>query len=62
MGRGADSAGVENRGLQAGFKTGECLLGIGCIGKRSPAQRLEGADLLVTVLAPLLIDGALVYG
>src|SRR5439155_4964629 len=59
VGRGADGAVVEKRGLQAGFKTGERLLGIRCTGKRGPAQRLEGADLLVTLLAPLLIDGAL---
>jgi hypothetical protein len=59
VGRGADGTVVEKRGLQASCKTGERLLGIRCTGKRGPTQRLDGADLLGTVLAPLLIDGAL---
>src|SRR5262245_20513830 len=59
MARGADGAVVEKRGLQAGCTTGERLLGIRGPGKRGPAQRLEGADLLVTLLAPLRIDSAL---
>ena len=59
VGRGADGAGVEHRGLQACHKTGKRLLGIRFTGKRGPAQRLEGSDFLVTLLAPLLVDGAL---
>ena len=59
VGRGADGAVVEKRGLQAGCKTGERLLGVRFTSERGPAQRLEGADLLVTLLAPLRIDGAL---
>jgi hypothetical protein len=62
VGRGADGAVVENRGLQAGFKTGERLLSIRCTGKCGPAQCLEGADLLVTLLVPLLIDGGWACG
>ena len=57
--RGADGAGVEKGGLQACHKTGERLLGIRCTSKRGPAQRLESFDFLVTLRAPLLVDGAL---
>jgi hypothetical protein len=35
------------------------LLGICFTGKRGPAQPLEGFDFLVTLLAPLCINGAL---
>jgi hypothetical protein len=58
-GRGADGAVVEQRGLPAGGKTGARRRGIRGTGQRGPAQRLAGADLLVTVLAPWRIDGAL---
>src|SRR4029453_2014027 len=59
VGRGADGAGVEKGGLQAGHKTGECLLGIRFTSQRSPAQRLARFDFLVPLLAPLLVDGTL---
>src|SRR5215510_2703496 len=59
VGRGADGAVVEKRGLQAFCKTRERLLGISFTGKRGPAQRPEGFDFLVTLRAPLPIDGAL---
>ena len=59
VGRGADGAGVEKRGLQACSKTGERLLGIRLTGKRGSTQRLDGAAFLVTLLAPLRIDRAL---
>jgi hypothetical protein len=50
---------VEKRDLQAFGKTRERLPGIGFTGKRGPAQRPEDFDCLVTLLAPLPIDGAL---
>ena len=50
---------MEKRGLQACRKTGERLLGIRFTSKRGAAQPLEGFDFLVTLLAPLLVDGAL---
>src|SRR5215471_1822741 len=56
---GADGAVVEHRGLQACRKTGERLLGIRFTGICGPAQPLEGSAFLVTLLAPLCIDGAL---
>ena len=59
VGRGADGAVVEKRGLQACLKTRERLLGIRFTGKGGAAQRLESSDFLVTLLAPLLIDRAL---
>ena len=59
VGRGTDGAVVENRGLQACLKTAERLLGIRCTRKGGAAQPLEGAHFLVTLLAPLRIDGAL---
>src|SRR5215813_14692324 len=59
VGRGADGAIVEKRGLQACHKTCERLLGIRFTSKRGPAQRLEGLDFLVTLLAPLPINGTL---
>src|SRR5262249_26818872 len=59
VGRGVDGAVVEKRGLQAGSKPGERLLGIGFTGKRGPTQPLEGFDFLVTLRVPLLIDSAL---
>jgi hypothetical protein len=57
--RGADGAGVEKGGLPACPKTGERLLGSRFTSKRSPVQRLERFDFLVTLLAPLRVDGAL---
>ena len=57
--RGADGAVVEKRRLQAVRKTGQRLLGIRFTGKGRAAQRLEGFDFVVTLLAPLLIDGTL---
>jgi len=57
--RGVEGAVVEQRGLQASHKPGERLLGTRCPGKRGPAQRFESSDFLVTLLAPLLVDGAL---
>jgi hypothetical protein len=59
VGRGTDGAVVEKRGLQAGCTTGERRLGSHCTAKRGPAQRLEGADFLGTLRAPLPLDGAL---
>src|SRR5262245_58266256 len=59
VGRGADGAVVENRGLQACRKTGERLLGIRFTGKGGPAQPLERSHFLGTVLAPLRSAGAL---
>jgi hypothetical protein len=58
-GRGADGTVVEHRGLPACRKTGERLLGLGFTGKRGPAQPLAGSAFLVTLLAPLRLDGAL---
>ena len=57
--RRGDGAVVENRGLPACPKTGACWLGIRGTGTRGPAQRLEGLDCLVPLLAPLRIDRAL---
>jgi hypothetical protein len=59
VGCGADGAVVEKRGLQAFGKTHERLLGIGFTGKRGPAQRPEGFPFLVTLRAPLLVNGTL---
>jgi len=59
VGRGADGAVVEKRGLQAFGTTRERLLGIGFTGKRGPAQRPEGFDVLGTLRAPLLVNGTL---
>ena len=59
VGRGADGTVVEQRGLQVGHKTCERLLGIRCPGTRGPAQRLAGFHVLVPLLAPRRIDGAL---
>jgi hypothetical protein len=56
---GGDGAIVEKRGLHAFCKTRECLLGIGLTGKRGAAQCPAGFDFLVTLRAPLPIDGAL---
>ena len=59
VGRGADGAVMEKRGLQVVRKTREGLLGIRFTGKGRAAQRLEGFDFVGTLLAPLLVDGAL---
>jgi hypothetical protein len=37
-------------------------LGIRCTGKGRAAQRLEGFDVVVALLTPLLVDGALGLG
>src|SRR5713101_2444899 len=59
VGRGADGTVREKRGLQVVGKTRQGLLGIRFTGKSRAAQRLEGFDVVGTLLAPLLVDGAL---
>jgi hypothetical protein len=59
VGRGADGALGKTRGLQAGHKTCERLLGLRFTRQRGAAQRLEGFACLGTGLAPLLVHRAL---
>src|SRR6476619_8369399 len=56
---GGDGALVEEGGLQACGKTGKRLLGIRFTGTGAPTEALEGFDVVVTVLAPLLVHRAL---
>jgi hypothetical protein len=62
VGRGADGAVVEQCGLPACHTMWERLLGICFTRKRGPAQPFKGCDFLVTLRAPLRIDGALGLG
>lgn len=57
--RRADGALVEQCGLQVVDKMRQGLLGICFTGKGGAAQPLEEMDFVVTLPAPLLIDGAL---
>jgi hypothetical protein len=61
-GRGADGTVRKKRGLQVVGKTRQGLVGIRFTGKGCAAQRLEGFDFVGTLLAPLLVDGALGLG
>src|SRR5215831_12412353 len=60
--RGADGAVVEKRGLQVVGKMLQSLVGIRFTGKARAAQRLEGFDVVLTLLTPLLVDSALGLG
>src|SRR5262249_32957577 len=59
LGCGVDGTVVEKRGLQVVCKMRQGLLGIRCTGEGRAVQRLEGFDFVVTLLAPLLVDGTL---
>ena len=62
VGRGADGTVREKRGLHVVGKTRQGLVGIRFTGKGGAAQRLEGFACVGTLLAPLLVDGALGLG
>ena len=57
--RGADGAVVEKRGLQGVGTMRQSLVGIRCTSTARAAQRLEGCDVVVALLTPLLVDSAL---
>jgi len=59
LGRGADDTVREKRGLPVVGKTRQGLVSLRFTGKGRAAPRLEGLDCAVTLLAPLLVDGAL---
>ena len=59
LGRGADGAVVEKRGLHVVGKMRQGLVGIRFTGEGRAAQRLEGFDFAVTLREPLLVDGTL---
>jgi hypothetical protein len=59
LGCGADGAGVAKRGLHGVGTRRQGRLGIRCTGAGRAAQRLEGVDFAVTLLAPLRVDGTL---